>query len=355
MTGTAIRALLLVPVTGVGLAMAANGDLPANPAEGSDATRLEASRLLTARVLHQSDALAMPTDVEVMGSKLVIADDFAEKPLRVLRRSDGAIERAFGGKGAGPREFESAWGLDVIDHGGEFMVHDISLQRVTRVDVREDFEGDRWVADRSLKLKAETMIMEAAWTSEGLLGIGLFREGRLGHLDAQGAVVRTTGPTPMDGMEVPPEVRQEAYQSKLKPNPSRTRWAVATRFADRLEIYDQKGALVAQGERYHNFEPRYEARKSTRTVSMTSDDQMRFGYLDLATTSSRIYALFSGRVRAEGQAFYGNTVHVFDWSGKLLEVVRLDSDVISLAVDPSGEALYGLRHEPLPAVVEFAL
>ena len=239
---------------------------------------------------------------------------------------------------------------------GEFLVHDLMLQRVTWVDVRADFENGSWVADRSLKLKADAMFTETSLTRGGeLLGLGMFPEGRLGHLDGEGRLLRTTGPTPMDGMEVPPEVRQQAYQSKLKPNPSRTRWAVATRYADRLEIYDASGTLVAEGERRYGFEPVYEARRSTRTVSMASGEETRFGYLDVATTDGRIYALFSGRTRADGRANYGNTIHVFDWNGNLVGVLSLDTDVISLAVDPEGEALYGLRHEPLPAVVEFAL
>lgn len=349
------KTLLVLPVAALTIGMVADRELPAKAVEPAVEARLEPSRVLPATVLHESDALAAPTDVEVMGSSLVIADDFADRSLRLLRRSDGAIERSFGGKGQGPREFESAWSIDVVDQGGEFMVLDLMLQRVTWVDVREDFRGDAWVADRSVRLKAETMLMETSWTPRGMLGLGVLEEGRLAHLDREGAVLRTSGPTPMDGMNVPPEVRQQAYQSKLKPNPARTRWVVATRFADRLEIYDAAGALVAEGARPYRFEPVYEAKRSTRTVSMTSGEDTRFGYLDVATTEDRIYALFSGRTRGEGRANYGNAVHVFDWTGRLVDVLKLGSHVIALAVDPAGESLYGIRHDPFPAVLEFSL
>ena len=112
---------------------------------------------------------------------------------------------------------------------------------------------------------------------------------------------------------------------------------------------------MREGSRPYGFEPLYEAKKSARTVAMASGDETRFGYLDLATTDSRIYALFSGRTRAEGRANYGNTVHVFDWDGRLVDVLRLDEFVIALAVDPAGEALYGIRHDPFPAVLEFTV
>jgi hypothetical protein len=346
---------LVLPIAALGVAVIAGRELPAKAVDAAVEKRLEASRVVPGVVLHESEALAAPTDVEVMGGSLVIADDFAERSLSVMRRSDGGIERSFGGKGEGPREFESAWSIDVIDPSGEFMVLDLALQRVTWVDLEADFEDGVWVGDRSLRLKAETMLMETSWTPDGMLGLGFFRQGRLGHLDRQGALLRTTGPTPMDGREVPPEVRQQAYQSKLKPNPSRTRFAVATRFADRLEIYDAAGTLVAEGARPYEFEPVYGAERSGRTTSMTSGDQTRFGYLDLATTDDRIYALFSGRTRAEGRANYGNTLHVFDWDGRLVDVLTLDEYVIALAVEPSGGTLYGIRHDPFPAILEFTL
>ncbi|MBW3554557.1 MAG: TolB-like 6-bladed beta-propeller domain-containing protein [Gemmatimonadetes bacterium] len=350
-----LKTLLVLPIAALSIGMVADRELPAKPVEAAVEARLEPSRVLPAKVLHESDALAAPTDVEVMGPSLVIADDFADRSLRLLRRSDGAIERSFGGKGEGPREFESAWSIDVVDQGGEFMVLDLALQRVTWVDVREDFRGDAWVADRSVKLKAGTMLLETSWTPRGMLGLGILEEGRLAHLDDAGALLRTSGPTPMDGQNVPPDIRMQAYQSKLKPNPARTRWVVATRYADRLEIYDAAGVLVAEGTRPYRFEPVYEANRSTRAVSMASNEEMRFGYLDVATTDDRIYALFSGRTRGEGRANYGNTLHVFDWSGTLLEIVRLEAHVIALAVDPEGESLYGLRHDPFPAVLEFEL
>lgn len=348
------RLLIGLPLAAFAVAPLLARDVPASTAESEPAFVLEASRVLPGSVLHESDALAAPTDVEVMGGELVIADDFADRPLRLLDRTDGAIVRSFGGKGQGPREFESAFSIDVLDTD-EFMVHDLMLQRVTHVDLERDFEGDRWIGDRSVQLKAEAMLVETAWTGDGLVGLGTFTSGRLAHLDDEGRLVRTTGPTPMDGREVPPEVRQQAYQSKLKGNPSRTRWAVATRYADRLEIYDATGALVAEGDRPYGFEPEYEARSSGRMASMASGDKMRFGYLDVATTDDRIYALFSGRTREQGRANYGNTIHVFDWEGTLVDVLRLDAYVIALAVDGAGESLYGIRHDPFPAILTFEL
>jgi hypothetical protein len=91
---------------------------------------------------------------------------------------------------------------------------------------------------------------------------------------------------------------------------------------------------------------------------MASGDDLRFGYVDVATTGSRIYGLFSGRRRGDfprGQAVYARQIHVFDWAGELEAVLDLDSDVIAIAADERDRVLYAIRHDPLPAIVKYEL
>jgi len=67
--------------------------------------------------------------------------------------------------------------------------------------------------------------------------------------------------------------------------------------------------------------------------------------------------LYSGRVRKEfkGEAIYGQYVHVFDWSGKFRRAYDLDEAVFRVDIDPSGQRLYTLVHEPKVGVVMFDL
>ena len=352
------RTLPLLAVLAAVAVVVMDRDLPASPvpASAEAVSAYAPSLMLRSEVLSERDWMAAPTDVEVMGPDLVIADNFADRPLSVIRRSTGAMVQSFGRMGRGPREFETAWSVDVIDQAGRFMVHDVTLQRVTWVDMDRDFQDGEWVADRSVKLNANALLLDLGWSPDGLKGLGTFQEGRLGHLASDGRLLRTTGPTPLEGEEVPAHIRQQAYQSKLKPNPSRTRWVVATRHADRLEIFDAAGNLLAQGDRPVGFEPTYSAEGGEAgQARMTSDEDLRFGYIDVTTTEDRIYGLFSGRTRAEGRANYGTRVHVFDWDGNLLDVMELDSPIIAVAAAPEGDVLYGIRHEPMPAIVRYPL
>ncbi|MDX1674759.1 MAG: BF3164 family lipoprotein [Longimicrobiales bacterium] len=318
-------------------------ELPGSPTEAAPAggTRLAGS------VLHQSDVLAAPSRIEVAGPRLILADDFGDRAIRVLRRADGSLERSFGRRGRGPREFETVMSIDVLDPAGRLMLHDPMLQRVTWVDLAADFENGEWVADRSLTLTANAMVLEAGWTPDGLLGIGAFTGGRLAHLGPDGHLVRTSGSPTVRAAEVSPSVWRRSYQARLSSDPDRTRWAVAHRFADRIDIYDARGEWIAPAHRVHGFGP--------EDLREEDPGRVRFGYIDVTATDRRVYALFSGRTRAEGAANAGDRVHVFDWDGRLIEVWTLDARLLALAIDPAESTLYGIRHEPTPAVVAYAV
>jgi hypothetical protein len=48
-------------------------------------------------------------------------------------------------------------------------------------------------------------------------------------------------------------------------------------------------------------------------------------------------------------------VHVLNWSGELLFVLRLDAYVIGLTVDPDESTLYARKHDLLPGVAVFQI
>lgn len=350
-SGEAKRRTRALLVTVVGIASVApllgTRDLAAGPTETVSRPGHEPTRVLSGGVLYRSSELVVPGVLEVLGDKLILADNYADRSLRVIRRSDGALERAFGRKGRGPREFEAVLSIDVLDDAGRVMVHDPVLQRVTWIDLDADFDDGQWRADRSLRLQAPAMVLATTWTPTGFVGVGSFTDGRLAHLAADGTLVRTTGSAPVVAGEVSPPVWTRAYQARLKARPDRARLAVVSRFADRLEIYDREGKAVARGSRPYGFD----------VDDVRTDDpaDVRFGYVDVATTDSRIYALFSGRTRAEGDAYLGDRILVFDWGGRLLDTWAVDSRLMTIAVAPEGDWLYGVRHDPEPAVMAYRL
>jgi hypothetical protein len=319
-----------------------------------------AAERLSARVLDDSDTLAMPGDLAVVGEHLVLINDRADSLIRVYHAETGALRLSFGRQGRGPGEFESGWSLDPAPGSRTaFWIYDLNLQRLTHVDLATDFGPSGTYRDRIVTLQGGGAPTSPFWLSDSLfLSPGYYNEpGRLAHFAATGRMLRVVGDPPPGDADVPLAVRQHAYQSTARPNPARTLVAVGTRHADRLDIYRPDGTRVASAPRPAEFEPVYQVARAGGRPTMATGDDLRFGYIDVATTDAYVYALYSGLRRADapGRANFGRMVRVFDWNAKLVRTFELDGPVRSIAADPADRRLYAARIDPAPAVVTYEL
>ena len=339
-------------------AFAPRAAAPAGPIDLDD--RQPEGRLLAGAVLTESEHLAMPTALSLVDGRLVLLDRFAESPVRELDPISGAIRRSFGREGEGPGEFRVPRSLDPIaGSGSEVWVLDPALSRITLVDLDESPGRERSPV-RQITLQVAVPITDIVMVdADRFMALGFFPQGRLAQLDRDGRLIRTSGPLPEARDDVPPNVLQHAYQGRMKPSPDRSRLVIGNRHAGIIEVFTADGQLERRIEGPEPFRPRFEVAKAAdgeRPV-MVSGDDLRFGYVDVAVTDDRIYALFSGRTRGgyPGRANFGEYVHVFDWSGHLEAVLELDCEAIAIAVDPDGDRLYAVRHLPAPAVIEYTL
>lgn len=308
---------------------------------------------LPARVVHAA-GLGAPTALAVAGPYLLVLDEYADSAITVLRLADGGVVRRYGPKGEGPGEFRAPWRVEpAVGPGHPFWVYDLQLSRWTR------FRADQPADSFRVVTLAEPMPLTAPmWLGDTIaFSPGYFvRSGRMAVTDAEGRLVRMAGETPPGVAAEPIQMRQQAYQSTASAQPGLGRIVLANRHADRLEIYDLAGAQVAVATGPERFTPRYCVARHARVPVFAATEEMRLGYVDVASTPERIYALYSGRRMLSGPAAaFGDRVHVFDWSGVLRDSVRLSEDVIGLAVDSAGRTLYATRIDPEPAVLAFDL
>jgi hypothetical protein len=309
---------------------------------------------LSGEVLLEDDLLGSPTAMAVLGEDLVVLDGHTSPAVHVVRRSDGVRVRAFGREGSGPREFRNPRGIDPVSGSPEFWVYDGQLQRLIHVDLRQDTAA---VGDRSISLRSDQLPLGAVWAGDGtILSAGLFSGGRLARFDRNGRLVGTVGRVP-SGAKGPPAVVQHAYTGTLVARPDRRRFALLTRHADRVELFDARGRPVRMVTGPAGFLPTYEVRSVAGYPTMASGEDLRFGYVDATATNASLFGLYSGRARGElpGYAFYGTFVHEYDWEGRLRRVFKLDAYAIGIAVDPEGSTLYVSRIYPTPAILRYRL
>lgn len=314
---------------------------------------------LQGAVYHEGEHLGMPMGLGTTSSTIVVIDRFAENSIHVIDRTTGNLRASIGRKGEGPGEFKGASSIDrVAGLQDEVWVFDPGTQRLTRVDLSALHSDGGW-AREFVSLRGSARVTSPVRTSSGeLLAVGFFPEGRFGIFDQGGDQVDARGALPEWAEPIPPSVLQHAFMGTIKPDPARLRFAVGARHAGLLEIFDASGQKLARAQVPVEFEPRFTVNhREDRPPSMGSGDDLRFGYVDVATTEARIYGLFSGRLRGDypKSAWSAREVHVFDWAGRLETIIHLDSDAIAIAVDEQGDSLYAIRHDPLPAIMRYEL
>lgn len=346
------RLLSLIVLCGAGL-IAARSALPttrspvAGPLPGMP---------LPGDVLYDGAAMSMPLQLAVAGDRLIVLDVLGRQTIHVLDRRTGALVESFGGRGDGPGEFRGARSIDVLPGGTAFWVHDVNLQRSTRYELDPDASHARDYEHREaevLTFSDGRGVLEPIHVDDNrILTNGMFTKGRLGHLDAEGHLVRVSGDLPEVPEGLPPRGLQFVHQGALRGTPARDRFALSSLSFSRIELFDRQGTRRAMVEAPIELEPELVTRGSGDDAQVFVSPRSAAAYTDLAVTDAAIYALFSGRDPEvyQDDAIYGRQVHVFTWGGKFVGALDLDYDAIAIAVSPDGRELYGVSHFPAPEI-----
>jgi hypothetical protein len=180
---------------------------------------------------------------------------------------------------------------------------------------------------------------------------------RLRVLDSVGGKRRSVGSLPPTPTGTPAQIAQQAYQAYVALNPTRTKIAVATRHADRIEIFALASGSRIVAERPDAFDPTFTVATVGGSAVFATDGTLRFGYIDIDATEAYIYALYSGIRRGErpGRANFGQSLLIFDWAGAIVARYALDALALSLAVNRKGDRVYTVVHDPTPAIIEYVL
>jgi hypothetical protein len=290
----------------------------------------------------ETSTLALPTRLIVADPWIFVLDAASDSVLHQFRLEDGALFQSLGRRGRGPGEFRGAWSISQDRQSGDVWVYDISLARLTRIVVPRDGSQPAY-AGASIQLSADGTGIDAVWLdSTQLLVPGFFRDARVAILDGSGRRVTGIGPGFTRWSTAYPQVTQ----ARVEMRPDGDRAVLANRHLASIELIDLE-------------------QFTTTTVPgpvALPDGSGPSGldavaYVDVAVSATSIFALFSGRpVATSGQnASFGDCIHVFGWDGRFRRGLRLDGDVIAIAVTEGGSAIYALRHDPRPALVRFDL
>jgi hypothetical protein len=298
-----------------------------------------------------------PFRVISLPDRLVVLDRFTSPTVRVLDARTGRGVLEFGH--SGDAYAQGGWTLaHTLALGDSVALFDATTKTMYVFDVAL---ATGYHGSRSISFSKDLRLTDVQPLAGGrFLATGFLEKGRYALLDHDGTLLREFGPLP-NGVDdtIQYEVRQQAYLTNLATDPSGMRVVSATQYGDRIEILDSRGTVSALGERPDGREPIFRVMVGrNKKAFMGQTDSTRLGYLSLATTTQYVYALYSGRARAEGmrrKPHLGTTVRVFDWKGHLVRTFGLDRDAIAIAVDANDSTLFSIAPEPVAVVVKYLL
>jgi hypothetical protein len=263
--------------------------------------------------------------------------------MEILDAETGAVVGAFGRRGQGPGEFINP--PKVVPGRGP------QTAPAVRAWLFDSYQGRLTLADLSglavldsVDITLEEHAWDLAWIEDSLLvGAGRDSANAFRIFDTNGRVLRRIRADRTGFEKVPQPDIQSARHNVMCVDPQGSRLALAYRWASRVEIYSTQGHYLGRARTPHAFVPWIDRHPLKRIpVFHTGSPNVRAAYYDCAATDTHVFALFSGRLhkdfrRKQHQCWY---VHVFDWSGNLVRVIRLDHGASSVAVDRHGSRLY---------------
>ena len=305
---------------------------------------------LPSTILSASPVLGVPVSIGVAGQNVVVSDMLGAPYIHVFDTESGQLRGSLGRRGEGPADFLTAPTIlgEAPNLPPNVQVYDEMNQRITTLDLR------------SLRVPDSTWPVAPIW---GLVPQGIqdvspadTNEIMATVFSSSGLTVRrysqiagvqdTLGVVDLADARLPVAQMLAAYTHHLCTQSAGRRFAILYHYAGRIDMFEASTSHPINVKIPFPYLPHLEPNPISRALGFKSGAAgVRRGYVGCASTNKYLFALFRGRLR--GKRGKGNTVdhifvHIFDWDGSLLKVVRLDHAAIAIAVDPAARFLYSI-------------
>lgn len=303
------------------------------------------------RSFGDSTSFALINAVEVVGRRLVVADQRMTKHIAVIDRESGRIEAHVGGHGKGPREFLNPnWFRVESESPARVWAYDFQNRRETLLKLDEP---EASIVGDVRRLEAGQALDRPIRAQGRILSSGLFVDYTLLQMDTLGKpLARLVSDPPFKERHMPVRAgRRILNRGFLDADPAGRRLAMAYQWTSRIDFFTADGTRLGSVQGPRPTTPRYRHRDNL----FFYDEAAEMAYTSLRATDRYVYALFCGTDGKTKAPQLGNRVHVFRWNGDFVAELQLDQPVLEFAVSDDDRTLYASTVDPYPVVGEWRL
>ncbi|WP_298512213.1 BF3164 family lipoprotein [uncultured Kordia sp.] len=263
---------------------------------------------------------------------LYLGDSRALKRIHVIDILNNTYVANIGIAGKGPGELLSLSSLDISN--GKLWAYDLTISKLVSFhldslafptytyDTEIYFQGNANQNFSPNWIEKEKTIVSTTFSESG---------NRLIFTNTEGTIIDEKFPMfSPPSSNIPQTIHNISYQSILKVKPDQSKVAIISRYADLLEIYDLKNNTMKRIKTHSNFNPIYEVMNVDGNAVMGQGEDTRFGHIYISASDEKIYTLYSGRTRGQGNANFADVVCVFDWEGNFITSYKIENRAIAI-------------------------
>jgi len=294
--------------------------------------------------------LGYPNKIYCYDSIIALLDINDKHQVHLLSANTKEVLNKIITKGQGPNELIGAWHLTSMDGTGSFYVHDIVSRYIMGVNITNALYSE-FKPFLKIHLRDELSMGDCAelLNDSTFVMSGRFDDCRIIKFNNDGKILEKIGVTPdINKKRRFDPILSESYQGKIKLKPDGSKYALACKFADQIEIFDCNG--ISQ-ERFivgpMFFSPVYKTVNRGGSSAMAIDREKSIeGYTSLAVSDNYIIGLFSGASLSGRQSGDSKILHVFDWDGNPVARYFLNQECLSIDIEANKLILYALTINP---------
>lgn len=303
---------------------------------------------------------AMPRQIVVADSLLIIQDTYKRDTCFHLFCDDGRYLRSFGLKGKGPGELLEPAGITVND--SMLYVYDATLNKIVSYDLWELVQGkpirfrERNLAPTPIQKPGNYTMLLKMFGYDPADSSFLFqgndahlRFGNLSITDNAARALYAEYPTVVESGNPDENMAVWSYTAPIRISPNGRHIVHGTYIGGLLETFDRQGDKLIHRALRAIYPPLYRVISGIVPTAVSWDAATIIGFEDIAVTDSYIYGLLNG---SEGDGYlYPQRICLFDWDGNGVRSYETDRPLAILAVDESKHRIYALTHEAAPRLI----
>jgi hypothetical protein len=292
--------------------------------------------------------LLKPTSIEINGSNIITRNAFTENVFHIYNIDNNTKVGERIRSGQGPNEM--FFPLFSKNNDTQISIFEHSKQKIFT------FNSDEFISDTDPIAVNETKLEKGVnhvyiLDNGTLLGSTSNETNSLVALfNPDGTIKKQFGEYPESDLRLNDFMKIGAYEHRsLAFNEKTNRILIFYFFTDLIDIYNFEGDKIQSIQGPDNFLPLF----NTNGNSIEGKTRVAF-WGQPVFNNEYCYILYSG-------AFYKdfteeiNSIYVFNWEGKLIQILNLDKSIFTFCIDFKSKFIYGITNTPDVSIIRFEL